>query len=562
MAEKFRVNTASLNLRSSPVVEPTNIIATLASGQIVTKLAAAADDKWWDVSVDMGGQTLRGFVASRFLISLGDRLADFIASGKSLTFEELKQNKELVAEIQNKLRKLGLYPGGPWIDGLLGDQKSRTWKALQQFSKASSLKAPTTRSAINSSLAQALVDTKQIPSILNSASNTASILNQLAEIQSESPVSRGHVAFLDRGIKNSPFEQEVKSYPAYLARKPDGSTLVSYGKTFELAGSRKTITFEDYPAIGTLPAIDANGLDFLDDSIERACVCVGSFILGDDEIKAHWLGRNSLVESQFLSSTKFIGVLNAISKLNAAHPACDVDDCVIGYGERNKRYSFSSLVEDMVTYAEKITFSNSIAAMFKRFSTRKELEDWTIRITGNQGIEFRGYYGRDFPAVIAAPIIFDTTLAGDQRVLKSAPEVGGGENSISAYDLVRLISMLGWHLHLPSGIRLPEAQWISLESVVRAMGLDTARYIDIALETLGLVNVVSEPVIIAKLGLGNSALTYVAHVRLVDNRLNPPKLRTLAMALWTRPGSTVTRDNNMAAAVTELIRRIFTEELA
>ena len=122
--------------------------------------------------------------------------------------------------------------------------------------------------------------------------------------------------------------------------------------------------------------------------------------------------------------------------------------------------------------------------------------------------------------------------------------------------------MLGWHLHLPQSARLPDAQWGSLESVVRAMGVDTARYVDIALETLGLVNVVSEPVVISKLGLGNSALTYVALVKLVDNRKVPSKLRTLAMALWTSPGSDTNRDNNMAAAVTEIIRRVFTEELA
>jgi antitoxin component of RelBE/YafQ-DinJ toxin-antitoxin module len=122
--------------------------------------------------------------------------------------------------------------------------------------------------------------------------------------------------------------------------------------------------------------------------------------------------------------------------------------------------------------------------------------------------------------------------------------------------------MLGWHLHLPKGVRLPGAQWNSLESVVRAMGLDTARYIDIALETLGLVNVVSEPVIISKMGLVPSSLTNVAFVKLVDNRQAPAKLRTLAMALWTRAGSDVNRDNNMAVAVTEIIRRVFTEELA
>lgn len=561
MADQFKVNTAGLNLRSSPVVEPTNILVTLSNGQIVTKLMAASDD-WWEVSAVISGQTFRGFVASKFLIPLEVTLAGIATGAKSLSFDELKQNKQLVVEIQKKLRNLGLYPGGSWIDGILGSQNSRTWKALQQFCTAFSLSAPTTSDAINPSLAQALLDKKQIPSILDAAKNTRNTLTKLADIQSDTPVSGGHLAFLDRTIKNSPFEQEVKKYPVNLARQPDGTTLVSYGKTFQLTGSGTTVTFEDYPAKGSLPNIDGTGLDFLDDSIEHACICVGSFVAGDDEIKTHWLGKKSLVEVEFLSSTKFIGVLNTICQLNTDHPNCDVDNCVIGFGPGNKRYGFSALVEDILSYAEKIGASNSIAAMFKRFSTRKGLEDWTIAITGNQGLSFRGYYGAAFPPLIGSPILFDTTLTGNQRVLEAAPEVGSGPNSISAYDLVRLISMLGWHLHLPEGVRLPGAQWNSLESVVRAMGVDTARYIDIALETLGLVNVVSEPVIISKLGLGNSALTYVALVKLVDNRQNPTKLRTLAMALWTSPGSDVNRDNNMAAAVTEIMRRVFTEELA
>ena len=122
--------------------------------------------------------------------------------------------------------------------------------------------------------------------------------------------------------------------------------------------------------------------------------------------------------------------------------------------------------------------------------------------------------------------------------------------------------MIGWHLHLPSAARLPDSQWSCLESVVRAMGLDTARYIDVALETLGLVNVVNNSVIISKMGLGNSALTYVAFASFVDVRHSPPRLRTISMALWTSPLPNVTRDNRMASAVTEIIRRIFTEELA
>ncbi len=568
MSDMFKVSSSGLNLRSTPVVDPTNVLVVLSKGQVVTKLAKSPGNDFWEVSTIVDGKTFQGFVSSRFLSALGETLAEIVASGKTLTFNELGDKVELVAEIQKKLRNLGLYFGGPWINEDLGDQSTgRTWKELQKFSTLVSLNLPSTSDAMNPSLAKALLETQQIPSILDDARNTDQILQKLKSIQPGIgvPASGGNgpaVAFLNRTIRNSPFEQVVKSYPANLAQQVDGTSLVSYGKTFQLTGSGTTVTFTDYPAKGFLPSIDGNGLDFLDSSIEHACVCVGSFIAGDDEIKTHWLGRNHLEEQQFLSSTKFIGVLNTISQLNAMHPNCDVDNCDIisGGGRRN---SFSALVEDIVTYAEKIASSNSIAAMFKRFSTRKGLEDWTRGITGNQGLSFRGYYGPEFPPLISSPIIFDTTPGSSQNVLRSAPEIGSGPNLISAYDLVRLISMMGWHLHLPAGAQLPGAQWNSLESVVRAMGLDIGRYIDVALETLGLINVVNnKPVIISKAGWGDSGFTYVALVKLVDNRQSPAKLRTLAMALRTSDGSEKKRDSNMATAVTEIMRRIFTEELA
>lgn len=561
MSNQFKVNTTSLNLRSAPIVAPSNIIVALPDGQVVTKLSVASNNDWWEISTAISGSTITGFVSHRFLISLDGSLAGIVANGETLTIDELKANKQLVLEIQKRLRNLGLYPGGQWIDGNLGNEGSRTRQGLDKFFTAMGLALPSKANAINPISAQALLDTQQITSVLDKAKNQTAVLAELTDIQSDTPVPNGYFAYLDRTIKNSPFELEVKNYPTYLAQQPDGTNIVSYGKTFTFADTGKTVTFSDYPSRGDKPTIDGKGLDFLDSSIDHACVCVGSFVAGEDEIKTHWLGRKSLVPVQFLSSTKFIAVLNTICQLNKDHPNCDVDNCVIGVGVGGKRYAFPALVEDMLTYAAKIASSNSIAAMFKRFSTRKGLEDWVKGVTDNQNIEFRGYYGEN--SFIDSPNLIDTTL-GNPPLLKSASEVGGGPNSISAYDLVRLISMLGWHLHLPRAAQLPDLtdfQWISLESVVRAMGVDTARYVDVALETLGLVNMVSEPVVISKLGLGNSALTYVAHVKLVDNRQVPSKLRTLAMALWTSPGSNTKRDNNMAAAVTEIIRRVFTEEL-
>lgn len=67
MAEGFKVNVSSLNLRSAPVANPSNIIGTLVNGQIVRKLKVAQDVDWWKVSTTLAGQTIEGFVAHRFL---------------------------------------------------------------------------------------------------------------------------------------------------------------------------------------------------------------------------------------------------------------------------------------------------------------------------------------------------------------------------------------------------------------------------------------------------------------------------------------------------------------
>jgi hypothetical protein len=158
---------------------------------------------------------------------------------------------------------------------------------------------------------------------------------------------------------------------------------------------------------------------------------------------------------------------------------------------------------------------------------RQDLEAWIKVQTGNTDIEFRGGYGVD--PLINDPIIKD--LPSSSTVLRSTSIGKTGNNHVSAYDLVRLISMLGWHLH-------------------------------VAIETLGVVEAIGEPVVLSKVGFGDSSWTYVALVKFVDRRLQPAKLRTFAFALRSPTGTGADRDTNLAAAVTEIIRRILTEELA
>jgi len=485
-------------------------------------------------------------------------LQDVISKSLSLTREKLKVDRALVMEIQTKLANLGFYPGGGWIDGDLGGLSSFSWKGLIDFcQRVGSVSIPSDSVAINPNIAQKLLNTKQVNSILSDAANTTLILNKLKEIQKASPIVNSNTqasSFVARTINKSYLQTLINDYPSNLEQKPDGTSIISYGDSFTLS-TGVTAKFSDYPNRGVQPTIDNTGLNFLSSNISHACVCIGSFSDRDSPIKAHWLGKNSS-ESVTLwwSTTKFIGVLNTVCQINSKLPSPDVDNCII----ESPINRFQDLVKDMVNYQGKS--SNAIGALFKSFTQREVLSDWIKEQTGNKTIDFRGSYGEE--SLISNAKIKDTTTG---KIVLSSTNVGAETktNLISAYDLVRLISMLGWHQHLPKTAQLPSAQWKSLESIVRAMGNDTARYVDVALETLGVVNVISKPVIISKVGWGQSSMTYAALVKFVDQRVTPSKLRTFALALrCPTPASEDDKDTNLAVAVTEIVRRIINEELA
>jgi hypothetical protein len=474
----------------------------------------------------------------------------------SLTFEQLKDDEGLVSEIQIKLANLGLYPGGGWLDGDLGET---SWKGLKEFcTRVGGVPISSEAVAIEPSIAKKLIETVQIVSILNDRNTAKTILDYLTRFQKAPIVNKNTngTAFVSRSIDGSPFASLIeKQYLANLLQRPDGTSIISYGAIFT-SPNGTVVNFNDYSDRGTKPIIDNTALKFLDVlDIDNACVCIGSFASNSSAIKSRWLGKDADDVAQFYSTTKFIGVLNMVCKINENSPESNLSDCSIG-GHR-----LYDLVKDMVNYKERISSSNELGAMFKRFSTRPELQKWIRDITDNDNVLFLGGYG--YPPYIQNPVVKDNRL--NTNILRNA-DLGNisADNAVSAYDLVRLISMLGWNSHLaPSAtLPLPPNGEETYDSIIRAMGYDTARYVDIALQTLGLAKVITEPVVISKAGWGDpNGMTYAAFVRFVDRRSNPGKLRTFALSLRCKQGSNKQRDTNLAAATTEIIRRIVTEEL-
>lgn len=479
-------------------------------------------------------------------------------------FATWKGSARLMRDIQVLLVPFRLYPGNK----INGEYNWETEKALTTFCSFYGLPNMQT-GVLDESFARSLLNADPVEFIMAYAKDRQQVYSEF--LRQEAGFDASKLAFLDRGIKNSPYRDQVAAYPDRLTQKPDGTQLASLGSQVTLVGSNEVVTFSPYPATGLRSTI-IGGLEFLHSDIQQACLCVGSIV--DGRMQAHWRGRDPLRGIQHWSTTKIIPLLNVVSRANAVQPAAKVRDCLVRSAGSASGYGFYNLAVDLVNYGNAIGSSNAIAAMFKQFSTPMELEGWLKQMTGNFGIEFRGRYGE-------APLIQSPNLYHQPSrsvVLNDRATNHTGNNFISAYDLTRIISILGWHHHLAPGARFPAAQWDSLETVVRAMGVDTARYIDVAIDRLGLNTVIQAPVILSKLGFGRSSsrnrteISYVALLQFADTRPRrhgkPAIQYTIALTLLGAKGLNDANeearqlDARIAAEVTEILRRIVSRELA
>jgi hypothetical protein len=491
------------------------------------------------------------------------RLID-ITGSVTVPYAMWKGSAQLILDIQTRLTAFQLYSYA-----LNGDYNWYTEQALIEFCNFYGL--PNMKTGIfDAQFAWTMLHANPVDYSLALAKDRQQVFNDY--FQQEAGYNADKLAFLDRGIQASPYQNDVAQYPDRLLQKPDGKAIVSLGDKVVLTGTTTTVTFSPYPNRGQLPQIDSAALNFLHPDIQQACIAMGSIVNG--AMWTHWLGRNALSNVQLWSTTKFIPMLNLVSQANAIAPTARVRDCLVRPQGSADGYGFYNMAVDLVTYQSSIASSNAIAATFKQFSTPASLEGWVKDITGNTRLEFQGRYGE--PPLIERPDLYSQPLG---KVLLTAPYTSHtGNNALSTYDLARLISMLGWHYHLPSAAQLPYAQWSSLETIVRAMGLDTARYVDVAIAKLGIASIVQSPVIISKLGFGRSStrdrteLVYVALVQFIDQRPQsqgkPAILRTLSMALLAAKAlndanrEATELDARMAAEVTEILRRVVMQELA
>ncbi|WP_448564997.1 hypothetical protein [Trichothermofontia sp.] len=345
-----------------------------------------------------------------------------------------------------------------------------------------------------------------------------------------------HLAFLDRGISNSPFQADITTYADRLA-----APILSPGGGATLP----TDLWQPYPNYGQLPTIQEGPLDFLHPDIQQACLCIGTW--DQQTLQTQWWGRQALMPVEFWSATKIIPLLYFVVQVNSltqetnatdssakdVNKNINIDRYLIRDRRSDQSYRFSELATEVINYQEQIATSNAIAHSFKLFATPIALETWLKQLTGNSCLTFQGRYGE--PPFLKAPELYDPTC--DRVILTAQVEEHPGDNTVSAYDLTRVLSTMAWHLALPASTRIPGVTWQNLRPLITALGTDSARYLDVAISTLKLEPYLQAPVILSKMGFGRSGirdrteLSYVVLGQWQDTRYQPARSQAFCLTL-------------------------------
>lgn len=364
--------------------------------------------------------------------------------------------------------------------------------------------------------------------------------------EQEAGFNSERLAFLDWGIDRSPYGNQILEYGDRLKQVPQ------LGSTHD----------QEYPPVGERPnLIDEQALDFLHPDIKNACIAVGGWHEGS--FKTRWLGRNALEKVQFWSATKIFPAINTLTQLRRTLEGLKIGDRVSdAEHDRHQYYPFQGILEDLVTYQAQYASSNAIAATLKRFQTYAALEQWVKDLTGQTDLNFQGRYGE--PPFIPTPEIIDSYQVRLSAVEEPNP---AGENLIPAYALTRILSMVGWHYHLPEGSQIPGLDSEKLQLLTSCLGKDTARFVDLAIATLAVE--IRNPIILSKMGFGYSSsrrrteMTYTSFIQFEDqNQLKSLTLTLRGAKALNNPDQREREnqeareiDARMTTEITEILRR-------
>lgn len=359
-------------------------------------------------------------------------------------------------------------------------------------------------------------------------------------LQQEEGHDADHLAFLDRGIDNSPLKEQIPDYPLRLiaVRPAEGAS-------------------QPFPLLGKVPRLE--NLDFLHPDISHACVAVGSWHEG--ELHTRWLGRNATTPAQMWSATKAYPMVRTTIRANQVAPQTPLERCRLA--DSSQSVPVTEAFDAIVSYRQGGSASNRLARTLKHLHTPEGLEGWLKATTGNQNLTFRGGYGE--PPSMARPTLKD----GAATLLASPGQEHKGANLVSAYDLTRMMAHLGWHYRLPAEKRLPDLADHGADTLARAFGTDSARFLEAAWEALGLADRIENPVVLSKMGFGLSdernqwEEVYSAFIQFTDKQTGRSHQLALALKGFKAPGERAAQklDARMATEIALLTQKVVDGQL-
>ncbi len=455
---------------------------------------------------------------------------------------DLPAHPGLGRAVRTGLRAFGLHPGGLALaDPFHADDAA----ALAELRRLQGL-APT--GPLAAADANLLLSGRPRPGS-GAGHDPARLAALLAAYQRRVRASDARLGVLDHGAGLSPFVEAIADAATILEAHEAAPGPLAPAPAPPLAPR-----FGAAPARGALPQpFDAGGLAFLPAEISEACVCLGRGA-GGGGLEQAWLGRRAFEPLECLSSSKVVPLLQVLCRAGALAAGDPGQLRVRHRGGGGGSLPLERICLDVVSYAECVGSSNGLAAMLNQLEARPEA--WIRELTGQPGaIRFAGRYGEE--PTIRVP---ELTSAGGQVLLPFARPAAAG-NSLSVYDLTRLMAQLGWHGRLAPAQRAAGLNREGRRLAVRALATDPARYIDLALTSLGLeragssasasAGAAERPVILSKMGYGQSALVYAAFLVWRGQAL----AFCLRVAKGTGDAEAVRADTAMALGVTELLRR-------
>lgn len=353
-----------------------------------------------------------------------------------------------------------------------------------------------------------------------------------------------HLAFLDRGIEQSYLQDHLALYPARLS---------------SLRPSERSEVSPPFPKSGQLPAIADQGLEFLHPQVSHACLAVGDWESGT--LATRWLGRKALESAQLWSATKVFPMLRTCVQAGSQTPLAQAS---IQDSKGAVSLPLQQVFDSIVSYREGTQTSNAHARMLKHFDTPWASQNWLHSCTGNRHSEFQGGYGH--AATIARPLLVDDQ---GNPLLAAAGAEHKGRNLVSVYDLCRTMGQLGWDAHLPTESKL-EGVTSGLPMVQKALGQDSARFLEAAWEALGLDGRIENPVVLSKMGFGLSdergqwEEVYAAFVQFGDRQTGRQHQFSLALKVAQKPQGDRTPqelDALMATQIALVVQKIIQGEV-